>query len=572
MSTYTALYRQWRPDTFDEVVGQDVVIRTLKNQLESGRIAHAYLFCGSRGTGKTSTAKIFARAVNCMDLQENGPCGRCEACVSLSSGNNMDIIEIDAASNNSVDDVRDLRDKIKFPPAVGKYRVYIVDEVHMLSTGAFNALLKTLEEPPAHAVFILATTAPHKLPSTILSRCQRFDFKRIPLRTIVERLKAICTRIGAEVEEAGLYTIARWAEGGMRDALSLLDQCIGFCGSKITNDDVLAILGTADQGFIFRAADDMLSGNAAGLIESIDRLSNDGKDLTVFIKELTNHFRNLLVAGMCDEPSELLDVEDSELERLISQAKAAGESRLVKALDILTGLEADIKYSSQPRVLIELAMVKICRPSSEDGSLDALLDRIEALEQRLKGAGSLKVQEPSEPRAAYRVEKDSVRADKVMETEYKAAGKTGDKPAGEPAEEKAEEPAAAEPAVQKGGTPDLDTAWTRFVKAVKKERLGLYSMFAEAVPRLDGNVLTLCFTENQGFHAAAVEREDNRKYLEQVMKQITGSDIILKCQVGSMEQVRQSPAKDDRDVTDDDYIVRKAYEVFGEDLVEVIEE
>ena len=211
MSTYTALYRQWRPDTFDEVVGQDVVIRTLKNQLESGRIAHAYLFCGSRGTGKTSTAKIFARAVNCMDLQENGPCGRCEACVSLSSGNNMDIIEIDAASNNSVDDVRDLRDKIKFPPAVGKYRVYIVDEVHMLSTGAFNALLKTLEEPPAHAVFILATTAPHKLPSTILSRCQRFDFKRIPLRTIVERLKAICTRIGAEVEEAGLYTIARWA-------------------------------------------------------------------------------------------------------------------------------------------------------------------------------------------------------------------------------------------------------------------------------------------------------------------------------------------------------------------------
>ncbi|HOB19204.1 MAG TPA: DNA polymerase III subunit gamma/tau [Candidatus Atribacteria bacterium] len=572
MSTYTALYRQWRPDTFDEVVGQDVVIRTLKNQLESGRIAHAYLFCGSRGTGKTSTAKIFARAVNCMDLQENGPCGRCEACVSLSSGNNMDIIEIDAASNNSVDDVRDLRDKIKFPPAVGKYRVYIVDEVHMLSTGAFNALLKTLEEPPAHAVFILATTAPHKLPSTILSRCQRFDFKRIPLRTIVERLKAICTRIGAEVEEAGLYTIARWAEGGMRDALSLLDQCIGFCGSKITNDDVLAILGTADQGFIFRAADDMLSGNAAGLIESIDRLSNDGKDLTVFIKELTNHFRNLLVAGVCDEPSELLDVEDSELERLISQAKAAGESRLVKALDILTGLEADIKYSSQPRVLIELAMVKICRPSSEDGSLDALLDRIEALEQRLKGAGSLKVQEPSEPRAAYRVEKDSVRADKVMETEYKAAGKTGDKPAGEPAEEKAEEPAAAEPAVQKGGTPDLDTAWTRFVKAVKKERLGLYSMFAEAVPRLDGNVLTLCFTENQGFHAAAVEREDNRKYLEQVMKQITGSDIILKCQVGSMEQVRQSPAKDDRDVTDDDYIVRKAYEVFGEDLVEVIEE
>ncbi len=569
MSTYTALYRQWRPDTFDEVVGQDVVIRTLKNQLESGRIAHAYLFCGSRGTGKTSTAKIFARAVNCTDLQENGPCGKCEVCVSLASGNNMDIIEIDAASNNSVDDVRDLREKIKFPPAVGKYRVYIVDEVHMLSAGAFNALLKTLEEPPAHAVFILATTAPHKLPSTILSRCQRFDFKRIPLRTIVNRLKTICSRIGAEVEEAGLFTIARWAEGGMRDALSLLDQCIGFCGNKITNDDVLAILGTAGQGFIFQAADDMLSGNAAGLIESIDRLSNDGKDLTVFIKELTNHFRNLLVAGVCDEPSALLDVEDSELQRLISQAKAAGESRLVRALDILTGLEADIKYSTQPRVLIELAMVKICRPYSEDGSLDALLDRIEALEQRLKGAGGIRTQETSETRAAYRVENDSARAVRNIDIEYKAAKEAEEEPAGESAEESA----IAEPVVIKGGTPDLEAAWPKFLKLVKKDRLGLYSMFAEAVPRLNGNVLTLCFTENQGFHAAAVEREDNRRFLEEMMKQVTGLDIRLRCVVGgSIDDLLQSPATDDRDDAKDDYLVKKAYEVFGKDKVEVIEE
>lgn len=569
MSTYTALYRQWRPDTFDEVVGQDVVIRTLKNQLESGRIAHAYLFCGSRGTGKTSTAKIFARAVNCMDLQENGPCGKCEVCVSLASGNNMDIIEIDAASNNSVDDVRDLREKIKFPPAVGKYRVYIIDEVHMLSAGAFNALLKTLEEPPAHAVFILATTAPHKLPSTILSRCQRFDFKRIALRTIVNRLKTICSRIGAEVEEAGLFTIARWAEGGMRDALSLLDQCIGFCGNRITNDDVLAILGTAGQGFIFQAADDMLSGNAARLIESIDRLSNDGKDLTVFIKELTNHFRNLLVAGVSDDPSALLDVEDSELQGLISQAKAAGEARLVRTLDILTGLEADIKYSSQPRVLIELAMVKICRPYSDDGSLDALLDRIEALEQRLKGAGGIRTQGTSETRAAYRVENDSARAVRNIDIEYKAAKEAEEEPAGESAEESA----IAEPVVIKGGTPDLEAAWPKFLKLVKKDRLGLYSMFAEAVPRLNGNVLTLCFTENQGFHAAAVEREDNRRFLEEMMKQVTGLDIRLRCVVGgSIDDLLQSPANDDRDDAKDDYLVKKAYEVFGKDKVEVIEE
>ncbi|MDD4679967.1 MAG: DNA polymerase III subunit gamma/tau, partial [Clostridia bacterium] len=292
---YTALYRQWRPDTFKDVVGQDTIIRTLTNQLSSGHIAHAYLFCGSRGTGKTSTAKIFARAINCMTPTEYGPCGECEVCENLSSDSNMDILEIDAASNNGVDEIRDLREKVRFPPAFGKFKVYIIDEVHMLSIGAFNALLKTLEEPPSHAVFILATTEPHKLPATILSRCQRFDFKRISQKVIVGRMRNICDSMNIMVENEGLHTIARWAEGGMRDALSLLDQIIGFSGNQITNDDIINIIGTADQSFLFQTTDDILTGNLQGMLQKINQLLDEGKALNIFTRDLLQHIRNLLI-------------------------------------------------------------------------------------------------------------------------------------------------------------------------------------------------------------------------------------------------------------------------------------
>ncbi|HZK34598.1 MAG TPA: DNA polymerase III subunit gamma/tau, partial [Bacillota bacterium] len=400
---YTALYREYRPDTFDQVVGQDMVVRTLKNQIKNKRIAHAYLFCGSRGTGKTSTAKVFSKAINCIEPKEHGPCLKCKVCESLSSGNSMDVIEIDAASNNGVDDVRDLREKVKYPPSVGAYKVYIIDEVHMLSAGAFNALLKTLEEPPAHAVFILATTEPHKLPSTILSRCQRFDFKRIRLQTLVEWLRSISGSIEVEVEEAALYTIARWSKGGARDALSLLDQSIGLCGDKISNDDILSILGTADQDFIFNTADDLISGNVEGLLKAVNHLLDDGKDLTVFLNDIINHFRNLLVAKLCYDPSELLDAETSELERLKAQSQTAKETRLVRAVEIFTALVADMKWSNQPRVLFELALVQVCRPSQED-SHDALIDRIEELEKHIKKEGHQAPRQFTETRAVYKTE------------------------------------------------------------------------------------------------------------------------------------------------------------------------
>jgi DNA polymerase-3 subunit gamma/tau len=272
-----ALYRAWRPTTFGDVVGQDAIVTTLKNQIASGRVAHAYLFCGSRGTGKTTAAKIFARAVNCENPREGDPCGECPACLALAAENNLDIIEIDAASNNGVDEIRDLREKIKYPPQQARYRVYIIDEVHMLSTGAFNALLKTLEEPPTHALFILATTEPQRLPATVLSRCQRYDFRRIPARVIVGRMRTVAQGEKADVTDGALALIARTAEGGMRDALSLLDMCLSYGGGSADEALVRDVLGAVDRGFLFAFADALLRGDAAGAVRAVDALMRSGQ-------------------------------------------------------------------------------------------------------------------------------------------------------------------------------------------------------------------------------------------------------------------------------------------------------
>ena len=278
---YTALYRRWRPETFDDVIGQDAIIRILKNQIENGRIGHAYLFCGSRGTGKTSTAKVFAKAVNCLSPVNGNPCLKCDTCQKLSLDSNMDIIEIDAASNNGVDEIRDLRDKVKYP-CNRSLRVYIIDEVHMLSTERSIFAQDFGRASPAY-YFILATTEPHRLPATILSRCQRYNFKRISNISIVERLKSVARQSEVQIEHDALNTIARWAEGSMRDALSLMDQCIGFCGNDVKNDDVLALLGTADQGFMFKVAEYIIEGNSPELLYMVETLIEDGRDVTVFV-------------------------------------------------------------------------------------------------------------------------------------------------------------------------------------------------------------------------------------------------------------------------------------------------
>lgn len=560
---YKALYRKHRPDSFDGIVGQDMVIRTLKNQIKNGQIAHAYLFCGPRGTGKTSTAKVFSKAINCENIKEDGPCGVCDVCESMASGSNMDIIEIDAASNNSVDDVRDLREKVKFPPTKGSYKVYIIDEVHMLSQGAFNALLKTLEEPPKHVVFILATTEPHKLPATILSRCQRFDFKRIGQGTIVEWIRSIAQKEGLDIEESALYSIARQAEGGARDALSLLDQSMGLYGKKISNEGILSILGTASQDFLFTTVDDLIAGRVQGLLEVINKLVDNGKDLSVFVKDLNGHLRDMLVAKLCDKPSDLIDRESSELDRLINQAQGASETRLVRAVEILSELLAYIKKSSQPRILLELALIKICRPSQED-SYDALIDRIELLEKQVKDNSQRLPRQMTEAVAVYEKEPSPNASIDIVERVPAKEDYESD-----PGPESSLEPDSIPMPKDEGAkakVKDPIANWPQILELVRKDRIAIYGLLADAKPRLKENRLILYFPPMQGFYAAAIDKEDNKAYLEGLIKQLTGTDLRLKCLIEDEDMIEA------KTVEDEDYIVKKAIEIFGADSVEVLEE
>ena len=348
---YQALYRQWRPKDFSSMVAQEAVISTLRNQVMSGRVAHAYLFCGSRGTGKTSTAKILARAINCEHPVGGDPCGQCESCRRLLADESMDVMEIDAASNNGVEEIRNLRETVKYPPQQGKYKVYIIDEVHMLSTSAFNALLKTLEEPPAYVVFILATTEPQKLPATILSRCQRFDFGRIPAHQIAGRLRQAAEGAKAEASENALMLIARAAEGGMRDALSILDMCLGY-SNQVTEDLVRNVLGTSDRSFLFRFADALEKEDASAVMRMIDELMRAGREPMVFAKDVSQHLRALLIAKCSpDDLSALLDLTQEDAQEYAQQAEKFTTTRLMHMLELFMRVETDLRWASSPRIL-----------------------------------------------------------------------------------------------------------------------------------------------------------------------------------------------------------------------------
>ena len=375
-----ALYREYRPETFSEVIGQDHITTILKNQVREGKLSHAYLFCGSRGTGKTTSAKILARAVNCLSPENGEPCRKCDAC-RLTGAGSADVIEIDAASNNGVDDVRSLIEQAQFAPLELKYRVFIIDEVHMLSNAAFNALLKTLEEPPAHVLFILATTEPQKLPATIVSRCQRFDFHRLSIAHIVTNLTAVLKKAGASIEPNGLRLIARAADGGMRDALSLADQCLSFAGDTVSEQDVLDALGAVSGETLEQTADALLTGDAASSVRALDRVVGSGRDLGVFLNDLSKHFRALLLAKTCGECADLLDCTGDQMRRYLKTAKGADEARILYALEQILKTQSTLKLFSSPRVPIEAAFIRVCRPA-DDSSLGALEARVALLEQR----------------------------------------------------------------------------------------------------------------------------------------------------------------------------------------------
>ena len=382
--SYTALYRKFRPDNFKDVKGQDHIVTTLKNQIQADRIGHAYLFCGTRGTGKTSIAKLFAKTVNCENPVDGSPCGTCASCKSIAAGASMNVIEIDAASNNGVDNIREIVDEVSYSPAEGKYKVYIIDEVHMLSIGAFNALLKTLEEPPSYVIFILATTEVHKIPITILSRCQRYDFKRISIETITERMKELMEAEGVQVEEKALRYVAKTADGSMRDALSLLDQCIAFhFGKELTYDKVLDVLGAVDTEVFSRLFRQVLKRDVLGCINLLEEIVMQGRELTQFVSDFSWYLRNLLLVKTSDNMEDVIDISSENLNRLKEEAEETDAETVIRYIRIFSELSAKMKYAAQKRILLEVALIKLCKPEMET-SQDALLDRIRAVEEKME--------------------------------------------------------------------------------------------------------------------------------------------------------------------------------------------
>ncbi len=382
--SYKALYRKFRPQEFSDVKGQDHIVTTLKNQIKADRIGHAYLFCGTRGTGKTTIAKIFAKAVNCEHPVDGSPCGECPACQAIAAGNSMNVIEIDAASNNGVDNIRQIREEVEYRPTEGRYKVYIIDEVHMLSIGAFNALLKTLEEPPSYVIFILATTEAHKIPITILSRCQRYDFRRISIDTIAARLSELMEAEGVSVEEKAIRYVAKAGDGSMRDALSLLDQCIAFyLGQELTYDKVLETLGAVDTEVFSRLLRLILKKNIAGAIGAVEDMVVEGRDLGQFVNDFTWYLRNLMLVQSSDNMEDVLDISTENLALLKEEAEMVEAEILMRYIRIFSELSSQIKYAAQKRILVEIAIIKLCKPEMEK-DYTSLVDRIDSLEKKLE--------------------------------------------------------------------------------------------------------------------------------------------------------------------------------------------
>ncbi|MCM1268763.1 MAG: DNA polymerase III subunit gamma/tau [Bacteroidales bacterium] len=382
--SYTALYRKFRPSRFEEVKGQEHIVTTLQNQIKADRIGHAYLFCGTRGTGKTSIAKIFARAVNCEHPVEGSPCGECASCRAIAAGTSMNVIEIDAASNNGVDNIREIVEEVSYSPAEGRFKVYIIDEVHMLSIGAFNALLKTLEEPPSYVIFILATTEVHKIPITILSRCQRYDFRRITIDTITERLRELMEKEGVQAEEKALRYVAKTADGSMRDALSLLDQCIAFhFGQELTYDKALDVLGAVDTEVFGRLFGHILKREVTGCIELLQEIVMQGRELSQFVADFTWYLRNLMLLKSADDIEDIIDASSDHLALMREEADMVEMETLMRFIRIFSELSGQIRYASQKRITIEIALIKLCRPDMEK-DFGSVVERVRVIEEQLE--------------------------------------------------------------------------------------------------------------------------------------------------------------------------------------------
>ncbi len=538
--SYLALYRRFRPTTFDKVIGQEHIIKTLINQIKTKNVGHAYLFCGVRGTGKTSIAKIFAKAVNCENNQNGSPCGKCKACQSLQDVSNIDIVEIDAASNNKVENVREIRDNVQYAPVNVKYKVYIIDEVHMLTTEAFNALLKTLEEPPKHAIFILATTEPQKLPATILSRCMRFDFRLIADKEIAKLISFIYDEIGKQYTEEAVMAIARAGEGCVRDALSVADLCLSVGEGKITYEDVLTCLGASDVNITNSLVQSIFKNDIGKVLSILDELISLGKSIAMISKDLISYIRDLAICKSCKNAKEILAIPTQKFESLQETAKLVDEHRILRALEILSEQDANLKYASKPRAVFETALIKVSMPQV-DYNIDALLARLSKLEKQIENFASgqitiTKVETKREDAPTQTEEQINVESQPIIEEKQVSV-----------------EPTVYEKPVEEDKQPTQNAVvnsvdgrkiWGVVVRKLRqvKNKIMLWVACQEMTATLIGSDLVVAV--NGDSERALLEDNENREILQNIISEFGNYRLVIK----SQSEVELITKKDNKQV------------------------
>ncbi len=538
---YVVLSRKWRPLNFDDVIAQEHVTATLKNAISSGRIAHAYLFSGPRGVGKTTTARILAKALNCAEGPTPHPCNKCTACKEITHGVSLDVLEIDGASNRGIDEVRDLRENVRYAPSQSRYKIYYIDEVHMLTTPAFNALLKTLEEPPAHVVFIFATTQPQDIPLTILSRCQRFDFKRIPTAEIIKRLQFIASQESVEINEDALLLIAKKADGAMRDAESLLDQVIAFGGGQISSQTVESLLGLVERQFFFDLIEAVAQKDSRKGLELVEKVIEDGRDVGEIVRGLLEHLRDLLFAKI---PGGIKIIEASEGDKLSYQAQAKNfsEGDLLRMIKIVSDLEASINRVPHPRLKLEIAIVRLIKLDSTV-LLNELLERFSRLEERLKG-GAFQIREAKSPPPLF-------------EDKAQQAG-----------QQKITPEVTVKPADLEVNLENIQQHWPQIVEAVKQKKRSLGALLSHAVPaELSGDILQLSFKKEGNFSARKVEK--NAPLVEKIIGEMFGTPLKIKCIVVDSSEEKPSSLKAPlEELYQREPLLRSVVDIFDGELIE----
>ncbi len=527
---YLALYRKYRPQTFEDVCGRDAIVQTLKNQINSGRIGHSYLFCGTRGTGKTTIAKIYAKAVNCQHPADGNPCGECETCRAIAANADLNVVEMDAASNNGVDDVRGIVEQVSYSPTQGKYRVFIIDEVHMLSTQAFNALLKTLEEPPAYAVFILCTTEPNKLPVTILSLCQRYDFGRMPLATIAARLKTVCEREGLRAEEEAISFIASAADGSMRDGLSILDQCNAFNygGGILTYEKTLEILGALDAGVFSRLYRCIHVQDVKGALDILNEILEQGRELMQFVTDYIGYLRNIMLLKASEETAAALDVSQDHLQRMLEDARVSELNEILRYINVFSALTEQIRYSANRRILTESAIIRLCEPSMDIGrdaqtKVLSLEERIRFLEDRL-----LLLSGNDRAGELLRGERKDTDGNGIRAGETDAAGES--EGSREQGRESGKETRARLPKVLPEELADLAVNWDRLIAGIPPRERFAKICLQKAHPTAteEGELLVVFENFLEADYFMGKESAENARFFSEYLARKTGKSIPVR--------------------------------------------